>query len=150
MKGTRLYKLVIVLLLLINTSLLVFMWMSRPPHPPHPGDRPNLANELGITGEDKKKVDILEKEHHKDKKALMRKSAELHEALFDLVGSDQSPDSLYKAIDENQAEIERMTFEFFDEVGGYCNDEQLEELRRVIDHALMRIGHKPPPPPPGH
>lgn len=146
MKGTRLYKIVIALLVVMNLAMLLFMWFGKPPHPPRPGETPELSIKIGLTGEAKAKVDALEKQHHADKHILLEKDAELHKKMFALVGSGEPSDSIQAILSANKAEIERMTFEFFDQVATYCNDLQKKKLQSFIQQRLVHIG--PPPPPP--
>ncbi len=146
MKGTRFYKIVIALLILINVATLLFIWLRKPPHPPRPGDEPQLANEIGLTGDDKKVVDQLEIEHHTEKRKMMKRDTELHTEMFNLVGSEDNADSIQTLLNENKAAIEKMTFDFFDEVANYCNDEQLEALKQMIQERLVKM-HRPPPHP---
>ena len=142
MKGTRLYKIVIVLLVAINLGMLLFMWLGKPPHP---GGSSELAANIGLSGDAKTKVDALEKQHHADKHVLMEKDAELHKKMFALIGSGESPDSIQTILSSNKEEIERMTFDFFDEVAGYCTNEQKKVLNSFIQQRLVGFG--PPPPP---
>jgi hypothetical protein len=144
MKGTKFYKWIIVVLVVINLATLAFMWFGRPPHPPHPGDEPRLASEIGLTGDDKKKVDTLEKQHHIDKQELMKKDSELHKELFSKIGSGDDVSAIQEKLNSNKEEIEEMTFNFFDEIAGFCNDTQLNALKDHVDHRLMQLG--PPPP----
>lgn len=142
MNALRFYKVTIAILVVINITTLVFLWWSRPPMPPpHPGGKPQLAVEIGLTGSDKSKVDALEKEHHKLKRALMRKDRALHEAYFECIGTEQDSDSILVLLQENKREIEEMTFDFFDEVAGYCNADQKESLREFINTRLVQMGH---------
>lgn len=145
MKSTRFYKLIILLLVVINIGTLLFVWLNRPPHPPGPGDTPHLADQIGLTGENKVAIDILEKEHHKDKQVLMKRDFELHKEMFDLVGSDQNSDSIIALLNENKETIEQMTFDFFDEIANHCNDQQLEKLKDFIQHRMIEM--RPPGPP---
>ena len=145
MKSTRFYKLIIALLVVINIGTLLFMWFGKPPHPPRPGDEPRLANDIGLTGEDKTTVDKLEIQHHIDKSALMRRDSELHKEMFDLVGSGEEPDSIQALLHTNKEEIERMTFDFFDEVAKHCDAKQLKILKEFIQR---RVRHMGPPGPP--
>ena len=109
MKSTRFYKIIIALLVVINLSILLFMWLGRPPHPPRPGDAPQLANEIGLTGENKGKVDKLEKQHHIDKRELMQEDTRLHKEMFSLVGMEEDVDSVQQLLNANKEEIEPKT-----------------------------------------
>lgn len=139
----------IVLLVLINLTTLGSIWWHRPPGPPpHPGEHPQLAADIGLSGEAKKRVDKLEMDHHKEKQALMRKDREWHKEYFALVGTSNSPDSLLNLIQANKREIETITFEFFEQVAEECNEEQKEALRLFISEKLHEISGPPRPPRP--
>lgn len=140
----------IVLLVLINLTTLAFVWWNRPPGPPpHPGENPMLAIELGLSGEAKTRVDKLEMAHHKEKQALLKKDRTWHKEYFALVGTGNSPDSLLNLIQSNKREIEAITFAFFDKVAEECNDAQKAKLRTFINDKLHQISGGPPKPP-GH
>ena len=146
MKGTRFYKLIIAVLIIINLGTLAFIAFGKPPHPPKPGEGPLLSETIGLTGDSKTKVDALEKIHHQDKHILMQKDRDLHEQLFSKVGSGESPEEIYAELNNNKSEIERMTFEFFNDVSAYCSKEQLIALKKFINEAMVNMGHRPPPP----
>lgn len=142
MRSPKFYKLIIAALLILNIGTLAFFWLSKPAHPPKPGERPHLSEKIGLTGEHKKKVDALEKEHHKLKRALVRKDVKLHEELYNNVGKDIPTAPLLEEIDENKEEIEKMTIEFFNEVATHCDDKQKKSLRKFVRRLLhhLRLG----------
>jgi len=108
--------------------------------PPHPGDEPRLAADIGLAGSDKSKVDALEMAHHKVKRVLMKKDREFHQAYFECVGTEKNSDSILVLLQENKNEIERMTFAFFNQVAGYCNASQKASLREFILTRLVEMG----------
>lgn len=132
-------------MVLINVGTLSYLWWFKAPPPP-PGHGAPLSERLRLEGENKKIVDGLESQHHKEKGALVRKDQTLHEKYFDLVGSGSNSKHLLDEIQANSFEIEQMTFQFFDTVAHYCNDQQQNQLRAFINERLVRIG--PPPPRP--
>ncbi len=139
MERKRLYKLIIAALVIINGGLLAFLFLSKPPHPVPPGDEGRLAKELGIEGKNAAKITVLEREHHKAKKLLMKKDRELHEMLFAKIGTSDDVSPIQAEIEENHTEIEKMTYDFFNEVATYCTDEQLSELKETIYHAFHQM-----------
>lgn len=155
MKSIKFYKILSITLLILNiVTLSIFFFSgpqnpSGPPGPPKPGEA-RLAKDIGMTGPVKKKVDALEIEHHKDKKALIRKSFRLQKELYSSLGNDERSTEVLEEIRANRAEIDRMTFEFFSEVASHCNKKQRKKLDTIINKVLRRITgiHGPPPPPP--
>lgn len=145
MKSSRFYKIIIVLLVALNVATLGFMWFGRPPLSHPPGKGPLLSEILQLEGEEKSTVNALEKRHHKEKHQLMEKDAELHQKMFELIGTDSDPSEIQKKLDANKSKIERMTFQFFNEIANNCSDAQEEELKKFIHHAMSRVRHNPPP-----
>ena len=126
------------------------MWFRRPPHPPRPGEQPLLSIEIGLTGDAKQKVDLLEKAHHTEKRELIHIDRELHQQVFNAVGSGKPPIELQQKLDSNKSVMERMTFDFFDQVSKQCDANQKVKLKTFIDGAILKISgvaHRPGPPP---
>lgn len=151
MKQNNFYKILILLLVVLNVVTISFFWFTKPPHPPMPpfppGQKPpGIANELGLPEKTIAVINELENQHHKDKRALLDKDRDLHEALFGNLENKVARDSVLNLINTNTAEIEKMTAEFFSSVASHCNDEQKEELLHRIKDAY----HKVRPPKPEH
>lgn len=137
MKRTKLYKLIIGILVIINAGMLIFFLSGRPPHrPPHPGQ---LSEQLGLEGEKKTLIMKLEKEHHADKQALMNRDRELHEELFSKIGTDGDVSDIQAEIEVNHAEIEKTTYDFFNNVSKHCTSEQKAELKKTVHRAFHQI-----------
>jgi peptidoglycan hydrolase CwlO-like protein len=137
MKRTRLYKLIIAALVIINVVILILFFTGGPGHrPPKSGD---LAQKLGIEGKKEVTITNLESDHHKAKRKLMDKDRKLHEELFSKLGTDEDVSELQEEIEENFAEIEKMTYDFFNEVAKLCSDEQKEELKKTIYRAFRQM-----------
>ena len=138
MTRTKLYKLIIAILVVINVGMLVFFFTHKPPHhPPKSGD---IAIELGFEGDQAKRIKALEKEHHKRKRKLMDIDRKLHGALFSKINSDEDVSSIQNKIAANFVEIEKMTYDFFHEVAMECTPEQAEELKKTLNHAFRQMG----------
>lgn len=146
MKKDRFYKIAVVVLVLINIASLSFLWFNRPSHPPKHGAH-EISSMLGLTGDNKSKVDKIEKDHHREKRKLVDRDIKLHNELYGIIGTDENADSLLNVIDQSKKEIEKMTFDYFDEVASYCNDDQKAELRRFVHGAFEQLRASGPPPP---
>ena len=148
MKTARFYKILIIILVLINVTTVFFLWRSPGHMPPH-GPRKSLVEILELKGEKAQKIKQLEDTHFHDKDALIDKSRKLHEQLFRSF-NDPSKDSLdiqnlIDRIVENQRETEQMTFDYFKSIDALCDPKQKGQLQDVIHHALGRMGMPPPP-----
>ena len=137
MARTKLYKLIIAALILINVGILIFFLAGGPPHsPPKAGD---LADKLGLEGATIELVTNLEKNHHVKKRALMKTDRELHEELFSKIGTDADVRVIHDEIEGNFAETEKMTYSFFNEVSKHCTAEQKVELKKMIHRAFRQM-----------
>lgn len=145
MKKLKFYKLLVIVLVLLNATTLFFLFKGlRPQGRP---DRNQLIAHLGLEGKAKEMVLQLQDIHFQQKDALINKSRRLHEELF-TVFNDASKDSLdvQEKIDqivENQRDIEQMTFDYFKEVTDYCNTDQKRQLKELI-HIVLRQTAGPP------
>ena len=142
MARTKLYKIIIAVLILLNIGTLAFFLTGGPPHhPPQAGD---LARILEIEGPNKATIFKLEKDHHAKKRMLIDKDRRLHEELFSKIGTGADVNPIHDKIEANYTEIEKMTYAFFHDVSAFCNPEQKIELKNVIRHAFhqMRKGPK--------
>ena len=145
MKTSRFYKLIIVVLILINLTTLFFLWKG-PRRPKHP-ERNELVEMLDLSGNTKTKILELQDEHFKKKDFLIKRSIDLHESLFQSF-NDTSKDSLeikvlIDEIVENQRETEQMTFDYFKVVNTLCSPDQQKKLQNLIHDVLSRAAGHP-------
>jgi Spy/CpxP family protein refolding chaperone len=148
MKTNKFYKIIIVVLILINLGTLFFFWKGhRGPGRP---DKNQLVEMLNLTGDTKTKILELQDDHFKKKEALIKRSRNLHESLFQSF-NDKSKDStdikmLIDKIVENQRETEQMTFDYFKVVNSMCTPDQQKKLQELIHNVLRQAGGPPHPP----
>jgi len=150
MKKTTLYKLMIVLLLLMNSVLLVFVFKQNGPmHPPHKR-KSILSIVTNFTPKTKQKIAVLEQMHFKQKDALMNESSRLHRELFQQLNQPTSTfnaDSIIALIAKNHRKNEQLTFDYFIKIGTFCSAEQKNKLQHLIHGAFNRMQGKQPHPP---
>jgi len=153
MKSTRFYKIVISILVIINVTTLVFLWLTfnRPMGPPpHPG-RLDLVEKLGVEGKNRAKIIQLQDQHFKTKDSLISKGRELHERLYRFFNNSEKDSSditqLIDQIAENQRETEQMTFDHFKAISELCTPEQRKLLDEIIHNVFNKHGPVGPPPP---
>lgn len=142
MKSLKFYKILSITLLILNIVTISIFFFHRPPGPPPPGEA-RLANDIGLTGKAKKKVDALEIQHHKDKRALIRTNFKLQKKLYNSLTDDEASKETLNEIHENRAKIDEMTFQFFSKVATYCNKTQRQNLENMIEHRLHQITNVP-------
>ena len=153
MKSTRLYKIVIGVLVIINATTLIFLWLTfnRPMGPPpHPG-RLDLVDKIGVEGENRTKILELQDSHFKQKDSLVERGRNLHERLYRFFNNSEKDSSdisqLIDQIVENQRETEQMTFDHFKAISELCTPEQRKLLDEIIHNVFSKHGPAGPPPP---
>jgi len=163
MNRIKFYKTLVILLILLNLGTLFSMWYNRPPNRGRPNHH-HLTKILNLEGDAKESVNALATTHHVEKKGMVLKDQELHSQLYLLIGENGNPTNileenqfnkvktatdLLEEIHFNKVKIEVMTFEYFDEVGQYCNKEQLKTLKEFIKKALNNLSGPRRKGPPG-
>ena len=148
MKTIKFYKILIVVLILVNLGTLFFFWSGHK-GPRHPRKN-DLVEMLDLTGNTKTKILELQDDHFKKKDTLIKRSRNLHETLFQSF-NDESKDStdikrLIDKIVENQRETEQMTFDYFKVVNSLCTPDQQKKLQDLIHNVLRQAGGPPHPP----
>ncbi|XOV69228.1 MAG: hypothetical protein ACFHU9_08590 [Fluviicola sp.] len=146
MKSIKFYKILSIILLILNIVTLTIFFMHRPPGPPTPGEA-RLAEEIGLTGSKKKIVDALEIQHHKEKKSLITRNFRLQKQLYSTLGVEEKSAEILMEIRENRVRTDRMTYRFFSEVASHCDQNQRKKLDKIIEKGLRRITGVPGPPP---
>lgn len=160
-KKTRFLGLLVVLLIILNTTLLALIWVQklkppshRPPHPQHRSMDENsgemrrfLEAELGFDESQSEEYLLLRRRHRERIEELSRELNSVKKEMFDTVlEEDTRPtlsDSLLDLSLEKQAEIERLTFQHFLDLKELCEPGQQEKLKLLM-HELFR--RRPPPP----
>ncbi len=136
MKKESVYKLIIVLLILVN-GVTLFFSLSRKRHHDM---RSELVNILQLDGEQKDKVLDLQKSHFKIKDELMLKNRVKYDSLFGLLRNESVDTKVSnRLLDElsiNHANIERITYQHFIDVAKQCNHEQKARLVETVFRAF--------------
>ena len=138
MKTTRFYQIIIVLLIVINIVSISIPFFRKPPRPDHH----ELIKQIGLTGESGVIVSKIKIQHHKDKRALLKKRGDFYLSLYENVGNESINFKLLDSINEVNSEIDKMTYLFFKDVAEFCNEDQKQDLKKMIHHLFMRVGNK--------
>ena len=150
-------------LLFINIATLGFIWYTtikvkteQEMHPPRP-DKNNsfLSDELGFTGEQSQKFEVLKTEHRRGVENILGQTKELKDGLFDCIktGDEAKAKEIAGKIAENQRALDLLTYEHFKEVRKICNNEQKNKFDRILKELIRGIDAQAPPPngpPPGN
>jgi CRISPR/Cas system CSM-associated protein Csm4 (group 5 of RAMP superfamily) len=144
MKALKVYKTLVVGLVLLNCITLFFLVM-RPQHPPKPPDSKDMAKELGLTGTDAKEVKKIQKLHHQEMRTLMDKNRMLHQQLHVhfVTNSNDSikTTQLIERIVRNHEKVEWLVFNYFNEVASHCNGKQRVKLNKRYKQLVNQMAH---------
>lgn len=152
MTENKFFKIIILLLILLNGILLGFVWLRKPPFPPPPGQGKNaaiyLSKELQFTPEQEQIYETMHRQHHRQIDSIRIADRQLRERLFALL-QQQSIDTaivglMADSLGVNKANSERITFMHFAAVKQLCNQPQQLKFNEVINKALQML--QPPPP----
>ncbi|MES2800380.1 MAG: hypothetical protein V4638_10230 [Bacteroidota bacterium] len=145
MKSIRFYKILVLILIVLNLSTVYFLYSGAKHH--GPPDKNELINLLQLTGTKKITIVALQDQHFKKKHQLMQKSRNLHEELFQSFNKTDTntAHAIINNIVENQREIEQMTFDYFQEVNSLCTPSQQVKLQKLLHEVLKRAGGPHPP-----
>lgn len=163
----------IVILVIINLTTLLLLWLGKPKHNFNRGPETGvgekvhiqklLNEELGFTNEQAKKYIDLRQNHRKVFKEINSEIKELKGQMFDdVLMGESSPvlsDSLLQLTLEKQGQLEKLTFQHFVELKNLCNSGQQKKLQLLMhnligpprdgSHEGPRPGKIPDGPPPG-
>lgn len=157
------YVWLVILLVIINLTTLIFLWIGRP-NPPEMNDRKRpdtskfLKDELGLNEEQDKKLKELRQTLFdttgKINEMIWVKKSLIQEESFKEISDNEKVNTLAKEIGELESKGEMLRYDHFVQVGKVLTDKQLEKFKKVLGQNKM---HKPipfegerqgPPPPP--
>ena len=148
MNNLRFLRFSVLLLLLLNVSVLGFVWFGFAGHPRNNTAR-FLERELQLTPAQKDSYTQMHRAHHE---ATMQgrevDKATLHE-LYTLLAAAPADTAANRRIDAcldslaaHRRRVERITFEHFREVRGLCTPAQQKRFDEVIEEAMMMLKPK--------
>jgi hypothetical protein len=140
MKNKFIKYLIIALLALNIVCVYFLMRPHRGPH--HP---PKITDIIHFDEATKLKIDKMEKVHFNQMALYSNKIKGIRRSVYlnDKNDSDKIDyDSVFYEIAENQIEIEKLRFQYFEDIKSLCDEKQQRELdlfvKRMIDHESMR------------
>jgi protein CpxP len=167
MSNERFYKIVIILLLLLNGGTLTYLYIGQNKGGqqqgpgmhrggPNPVDR-MMTERLQLTPEQEDAFRILKDEHHSQIMDIQQEEKQLHTDLFALLKTKDTDttakNALLSKLETNDRRKEEVTFEHFRKLREILTPEQdvrFDELVEEISSHIMsqhRPGGVPPPPP---
>ena len=162
MKNEQFYKIVIILLLLLNGGVLGYLWLNNDRQhsgPPHGGPRMGpdriIIERIGLDERQQETFRGLKDEHHQQTLDIQANEAKLHTQLFDLLKQAQldtvAKMSILAQLKSNDSLKEEITFEHFRKLRAILTPDQQPKLDELVAELATRVmGDHRRPPPPGH
>ncbi|HYD22232.1 MAG TPA: periplasmic heavy metal sensor [Flavipsychrobacter sp.] len=159
MKNEHFYKIVIIMLLLLNAGVLGYLWLHNddrkgPPHGPHMRPDQMIIERIGLDDKQQEAFRVLKDEHHNQMIDIQGADSKLHTDLFALLKQDPVDsvlkDDLLAKLKTNDSLKEEMTFDHFRKLRAVLRPEQqpkLDELVAELAGRIMGNDHRRPPPP---
>jgi Spy/CpxP family protein refolding chaperone len=150
MNQIKTFKILVIVLAIMNVFLLAIMWFHRPPMDGGHRERPNdmnrfLAHELNLSDAQQQQFDVLFDEHQQKMEAVKKRGKELHDLLFDELSNTTSTnksDSLISLIGENRKIGEKALYNHLSKVRLVCDEKQKQEFDRIIKGAMAKLDER--------
>lgn len=153
MEKDRFYKLVIIILLVINIATLSIFFLKGQVLGPndHTRKKPSdiIIEELDFNDKQIKEFNFLKVEHQIQMRSLHDSMRLEREKLPDIIlqENEKMVDSVSTNIARYQKQIEVYTYLHFVKVKNLCNDDQKNQFKSIINDILKMMGeknHRPP------
>jgi Spy/CpxP family protein refolding chaperone len=133
-----------VILLIINTFLLVFLWWGKkPPLMPRGGAKDYLIKELSLTNSQIKEYDQLREEHMSTIQKLNENTHRLKDNMFDHLSAinidTNKVNRLLQQIGENETAKDSITFYHFRTLRSILDKDQQQKFDKVIKNVLRMM-----------
>ena len=155
---SRIFTIVILLLLIANIATLTFFWWQKDKNklPPNPnkngGPFAFLVKELALDSNQQAAYKELRDQHQQSMNSFRKESRDAKDSLFNLLKTSTTNDALVqetlKNIGEKEIAIQQHVFEHFKKVRALCNEEQKKKFDLVIKEAMRMIANQRPQGPP--
>lgn len=154
-KQKRYLIFVSIVLVILNISTMLMLWLDRPVHrrvpvpPPFAGQeqkhlRQQLKVELGFDDSQINQYFELRHDHRQKIQRLETEIGQIKRQMFDEVLRENSlpmlSDSLLEQAQEKQAQIEQLTFQHFLDLKKLCKPDQQDKLKMLM-HELFQRQH---------
>jgi Spy/CpxP family protein refolding chaperone len=146
----KFWSVAIIIFLLINTALIVMMWLDRPEKQrPRPQGPVNdfLQNELQLTAKQEEQFEAERKAHFEKMEPLLRESREKRDEMFDQISSTDTSKItvLSNELVSLEAQKEVNTVYHFRRLRSLLTEEQKTKFDKIFRDLLrMMSGNRPP------
>lgn len=154
MENIRFLKIALFVLLLLNLSLLAFLWFRHPPHPGGRGEGPAklLIEKVGLDAEQQAEYARMREDHQRAMRDFRQRNDDLHQRLYHLLASNREDTLAVQQLTDSlalgQKKMEGITFDHFRALRAICRPDQQPRFDAFIGEALRNLPPAAAPPPP--
>lgn len=132
-------KYIVILALLANAATLIFFWYNRPEKRERPNVRPArvLIETLNLDEAQQDVFQTLKKQHHATHDSLLQIIADKRQILYRQKGGVN--DSILNEIGRLHQDIERITYNHFNDVRKICTPAQQTQLDSLLVKTVQQI-----------
>ncbi|HWB28248.1 MAG TPA: periplasmic heavy metal sensor [Chitinophagaceae bacterium] len=147
------FKLIIVVLVVINIATISYLWLSNKPAPGGPGDPGGdavgfLTHELNLSPAQHDKLVALHDDFQEQTKQAHDHLRALHKPYFVLLRNENiDTPQLNRLVDSMNIyhkQLELLTFEQFKAIRDMCTPAQQQHFDEIVDETMRFIGPLPP------
>lgn len=143
---TKFLYFIIIVLLLMNTGTIAFMFLHHPPNSQQEVSR-WITEQLKLSEAQQQQYQVLREEHRKNMESIHEQDRNLHDRYFDLLKGETVDSMLVNQLADsiaiNRKQTELTTFYDFKKIRSICNAEQRKKFDEIIGEVLRMMGPRP-------
>jgi len=156
MNKQRFLIICVVLLLVLNTATLLFLFFNQRPQNFPPGPPPGSANsfiiqELSLTPQQQQQYAQLWQQFQQQLRQIQAADKQLHQQYFQLLKEDPADtaviDTVISSISQQRRYMELALYNHFKQLRQICTAQQQLKFNQLIDEIMHRMNPRPPGPP---
>jgi len=149
MKKDSFYKVIIICLLLLNVSMLAFLWYGKKEYHAHnSGPDRMIIERLKLNEKQQQIFEGLKHEHHSQMVEIQQEGGKLHDVLFSLLQKQPedtaAENTLLLQIQQNELRKEQVTLEHFRKLRAMLRPEQQPLFDSFISELSRQLMGPPP------
>ncbi len=137
MEKKQLTRFIILVLVALNLSLILFIYLGSKnhPHPPHIGPQHHIESKLNFTESQKQEFALIIQKHQKNIRSMEKERFLLKKKLYKLLTipsiNTQPKDSLIDLLSKTNKKVEEIHFNHFLELKAICRKDQLSKFNEL-------------------
>lgn len=149
----KIWQAIVVILLLVNSTVLVFMWLHRRGggrQEPGGNAKEYLVKQLALNEQQQKQYETLRSGHFASMQRINDETKNLRDHFFDNISTPVADsaliNSLSKKISEEEIQRQELTLYHFRKLRSILNKDQQQKFDVIIKDVLRMMGRPPGPP----